>query len=146
MRRISLALLLSIGIIKTVSADPSDHGVIALDKLTWSPTDPNQPSSPQIAVLYGDPSQSGPFGIFLKVPAGFEFPSHTHSQTEYVTIISGKAKVAWGIKADPMTGDDLGPGSFFWMKAGYHHSLKAIDDVVLELHSDTGPLDMAVDK
>jgi mannose-6-phosphate isomerase-like protein (cupin superfamily) len=144
--KVAFALLLFIGLTTTVSADPSDHGTISPDKLVWGPTDPNQPSAPQIAVLYGDPAKAGPFGIRLKIPAGFEFPSHTHSQVEYVTIISGKAKVAWGIKADPMTGDDLGPGSFFWMKNGYHHSLKAIDDVVLELHSATGPLDMAVDK
>ena len=42
-------------------------------------------------------------------------------------------------------GDDLVPGSFFWMSGGDHHDLKAIDETVVELHS-MGPFDLLPDK
>jgi mannose-6-phosphate isomerase-like protein (cupin superfamily) len=125
-------------------ADDMKHGVVSPDKLAWGLFDPSQPDGLKIAVLYGDPSKPGPFAVRLKIPAGLELGSHTHTNAEYVTIVSGKAKVSWGIKADVMGGDDLAPGSFFWMGGGDHHDLKAIEETVVELHS-TGP-DLLPDK
>ena len=121
------------------------HGVTSADKMAWGLMDPKQPNGIQIAVLYGDPTKSGPFGLRLKIPAGLEIGSHSHSSTEYITVVTGKAKVSWGVKADVMGGDDLGPGSFFWMKRGDHHDLKALDETIVDLNS-TGPFDLAPDK
>jgi quercetin dioxygenase-like cupin family protein len=126
-------------------AGDATHGVTSAGKMAWSPMDPKQPDGIQIAVLYGDPSKSGPFGLRLKIPANLEIGSHSHSSSEYITVVSGKAKVSWGIKADVMSGDDLGPGSFFWMKSGDHHDLKAIEETVVDLNS-TGPFDLVPDK
>ncbi|MGB9140836.1 MAG: cupin domain-containing protein [Aestuariivirga sp.] len=121
------------------------HGVVSSDTLAWGLFDPSQPQGLQIAVLYGDPSKPGPFAVRLKIPAGLEIGSHTHTNAEFVTIVSGNAKVSWGIKADVMAGDDLVPGSFFWMSGGDHHDLKAIDETVVELHA-MGPFDLLADK
>jgi quercetin dioxygenase-like cupin family protein len=127
------------------SAADATHGVTSADKMAWGPLDPKQPDGIQAAVLYGDPSKSGPFGMRLKIPAGLEIGSHTHSSSEYITVVTGKAKVSWGVKADVMGGDDLGPGSFFWMKRGDHHDLKALDETIVDLNS-TGPFDLVPDK
>lgn len=121
------------------------HGVTSADKMAWGLLDPKQPDGIQIAVLYGDPSKPGPFGLRLKIPANLEIGSHSHSSTEYITVVSGKAKLSWGVKADVMSGDDLGPGSFFWMQGGDHHDLKAIEETVVDLNS-TGPFDLLPDK
>jgi len=121
------------------------HGVMSADKMAWGLLDPKQPNGIQVAVLYGDPTKSGPFGMRLKIPANLEIGSHTHSSTEYITVVSGKAKVSWGVKADVMGGDDLGPGSFFWMKNGDHHDLKALEETIVDLNS-TGPFDLVPDK
>ncbi len=121
------------------------HGVTSADKMAWGLLDPKQPDGIQVAVLYGDPSKPGPFGLRLKIPAMLEIGSHSHSGTEYITVVSGKAKVSWGIKADVMGGDDIGPGAFFWMKAGDHHDLKALEETIVDLNS-TGPFDLLPDK
>jgi quercetin dioxygenase-like cupin family protein len=126
-------------------ADDPTHGVTAADKMAWGLLDPKQPKGIQVAVLYGDPTKPGPFGLRLKIPANLEIGSHSHSGTEYITVVSGKAKVSWGLKADVMGGDDLGPGSFFWMKSGDHHDLKAIEETIVDLNS-TGPFDLMPDK
>lgn len=121
------------------------HGVTTADKMVWGLLDPKHPEGIQVAVLYGDPAKPGPFGLRLKIPANLEIGSHSHSGTEYITVVSGKAKLSWGVKADVMGGDDLGPGSFFWMKSGDHHDLKALEETIVDLNS-IGPFDLLVDK
>ena len=148
MRQATFYVLASLALLvpsPTALADDMDHGVTSSDKLTWGLFDPKQPNGIQIAVLFGDPSKPGPFAVRLKFPAGLEVGSHTHSTAELVTVLSGKAKLSWGIKADVMSGDDLKPGSFVWLKGGVHHDLKAIDETIVELHS-TGPFDLILDK
>jgi mannose-6-phosphate isomerase-like protein (cupin superfamily) len=144
---LAAAVLLASPLAATLAARAGDmtHGVISADKMTWGLMDPKQPAGIQLAVLYGDPSKPGPFGLRLKIPANLEIGSHSHSNTEYITVVSGKAKLSWGVKADVMGGDDLGPGSFFWMKAGDHHDLKALEETVVDLNS-TGPFDLMPDK
>ena len=139
---VSLAFL---ALVRSAPADDMKHGVMSADKLTWGLFDPKQPKGIQIAVLFGDPTKPGPFVVRLKIPAGLELGSHTHSAPEQINIVSGKAKVSWGVKADIAAGDDLTPGSFFWMNAGDHHDFKAIDETIVELHS-MGPFDMIADK
>jgi quercetin dioxygenase-like cupin family protein len=126
-------------------AADATHGVTTADKMVWGLLDPKQPKGIKVAVLYGDPAKPAPFGLRLKIPANLEIGSHSHSGTEYITVVSGKAKVSWGIKADVMSGDDLGPGSFFWMKSGEHHDLKALEETIVDLNS-TGPFDLLPDK
>lgn len=138
----SLTLLASASI---AFADAPKHGVMFADKLEWGLFDPNQPKGLQVSVLYGDPSKPGPFVVRLKIPAGLEIGSHTHSNAELVTIVSGKAKVSWGIKTDITAGEELPTGSFFWMNGGDHHDFKAIEETVIELHS-VGPFDLLPDK
>jgi quercetin dioxygenase-like cupin family protein len=138
----SLALLMPA---KIAFADGAKHGIFTTDKLAWGLFDPSQPKGIQIAVLYGDPSKAAPFVVRLKIPAGLELGSHSHSNAELVTVVTGKAKVSWGIKTDISAGDELTPGAFFWMNAGDHHDFKAIDETVIELHS-TGPFDLLPDK
>ncbi len=128
-----------------VHAAEATHGAIAADAVTWGLLDPQQPNGIQVAVLYGDPGKPGPLGLRLKIPAGLEIGSHSHTNAEYITVVSGKAKVSWGIKTDVMSGDDLGPGSFFWMTNGDHHDLKALEDTIVDLNS-TGPFDLLPDK
>jgi hypothetical protein len=52
------------------------HGVTPADKMAWGLLDPQEPNGIQVAVLYGDPTKSGPFGLRLKIPANLEIGSH----------------------------------------------------------------------
>lgn len=138
------AACLLLASIPAVAAE-SGHGSIAPDKLTWMPFDKSHPEGLQLAVLHGDPAKAGPFAIRLKIPAGFTIPSHTHSNAEYITVLSGHAQVSWGLKSDVSKGDTLEPGSFFWLNPGDHHVFRASDETIVDLHS-TGPFDLVVDK
>ena len=144
---VAYALAAAVLLASPLAARAADatHGAMAADKMTWGLMDPKQPNGIQLAVLYGDPSKSGPFGLRLKIPAGLEIGSHSHSSSEYITVVSGKAKVSWGLKSDVMGGDDIGPGSFFWMQSGDHHDLKALEETIVDLNS-TGPFDLLPDK
>jgi quercetin dioxygenase-like cupin family protein len=141
----SLAAAVMLALPMAARAGDVTHGVTSADKMAWGLLDPKQPNGIQVAVLYGDPSKSGPFGLRLKIPASLEIGSHSHSSAEYITVVSGKAKVSWGIKADVMGGDDIGPGSFFWMKSGDHHDLKALEETIVDINS-TGPFDLIPNK
>ncbi len=139
-----LAAAILLGAPMAAHAGDTGHSVTTAEKMAWAPLDPKQPGGIQLAVLYGDPAKPGPIGLRLKIPAGFEIGSHSHSTTEYISVLSGKAKVSWGAKADIMNGDDIGPGSFFWMKNGEHHDLKALEETVVDLNA-TGPFDLKPD-
>ncbi|MBI3674795.1 MAG: cupin domain-containing protein [Rhizobiales bacterium] len=148
MHQLTLAVLASVAFLvpsPAARAAEMNHGVTSSDKIVWGLLDPNQPKGIQIAVLSGDPSKPGPFVVRLKFPAGLEVGSHSHSNAEFVTVLSGTAKLSWGIKTDAMSGDSLVPGTFIWLKGGEHHDLKAVDEAIVELHS-TGPFDLILDK
>ena len=90
---VAYALAAAVLLASPLAARAADatHGAMAADKMTWGLMDPKQPNGIQLAVLYGDPSKSGPFGLRLKIPAGLQIGSHSHSSSEYITVVSGKA-------------------------------------------------------
>jgi beta-alanine degradation protein BauB len=75
----------------------------------------------QAAPAYGD-FRHGAHGTFLKIPAGFASPLHTHQFDEWGVIISGVA--ANGRPSDPDI--PLPPGSYFFQKAGEPHITKCL--------------------
>lgn len=109
------------------------------EALSWGPA-PNMPDGAQIAVLYGDPSKTGPFAIRLKFPAGYEVPTHSHPTDELITILSGKALMSFGENSNKAEAQAMGPGTFMNLPAGALHHLWVEDESVVELHS-TGPFD-----
>lgn len=77
----------------TRSLHPPADVTLLLGDHEWPPVDPDNPNSPAIAALWGDP-MSGAYGALLRVPAGFESPVHRHSHDERVVVISGSS-VHW---------------------------------------------------
>jgi beta-alanine degradation protein BauB len=73
------------------------------------------------AAAYGDSSR-GAHGTFLKTPAGFASPVHTHTNDEWGVIVSGVA--ANGKPGDPDLA--LPAGSYFFQKAGEPHVTKCL--------------------
>jgi quercetin dioxygenase-like cupin family protein len=110
------------------------------DALTWAPAQ-GLPPGAQIAVLYGDPSKTGPFAVRFKFPAGYEIPTHSHPTDEFLTVISGKARMAFGEKADAASAQAFPAGAFMSLAAGSWHHLWIDADTTIELLS-TGPFDI----
>jgi quercetin dioxygenase-like cupin family protein len=137
-----LVVPFSFAIVSAQAAESAN--IIQSDALTWAPAQGFPPGA-QIAVLYGDPSKNGPFALRLKFPAGYEVATHSHSTDELLTIISGKARMAFGEKADEAHAQPLPAGAFMILPAGAWHRLWTDVETVVELHS-TGPFDIKLAK
>lgn len=134
---IALTLFVPLGC-PIVSAQPAaTASIIAPDALAWAPA-PGLPPGAQIAVLLGDPSKAGPFVVRFKFPAGYAIATHSHPTDELITVISGKARMAFGEKADEAHAQPLPTGAFTFLAAGAWHRLWVDGEAIVELHS-TGP-------
>jgi hypothetical protein len=105
--------------------------------LTWAPA-AGLPPGAQVAVLYGDPSKAGPFALRFKFPKGYVIPTHSHPTDELITVLSGKARMAFGEDAGEMTAQPMSQESFMVLPADAWHELWIDDETIVELHS-TGP-------
>lgn len=111
--------------------------IVQAEALKWAPAQ-GLPPGAQVAVLYGDPSKPGPFAIRFKFPAGYEIPTHAHPTDEFLTVISGKARMAFGEKADASSAQPFPAEAFMSLPAGSWHHLWIDADTTIELLS-TGP-------
>ena len=111
--------------------------VVQADALTWMPA-PGLPPGAQMAVLYGDPSKEGPFTVRFKFPAGYEIPTHSHPTDEFLTVISGTARMAFGEDAAKGAAQPMVAGTFTSLPAGSWHHLWIDAEAIVEL-SSTGP-------
>ena len=118
--------------------------IIQPDALTWAPAK-GVPPGAQVAVLYGNPSKKGPFAIRFKFPAGYEIPTHAHSTDEFLTVVSGKGRMAFGKDADAAHTQPLPTGAFMILPAGAWHHLWSDAETIIELHS-TGPFSVTLAK
>lgn len=107
------------------------------DALVWAPA-AGLPPGAEVAVLSGDPSKEGPFALRFRFPAGYEIATHSHPTDEFVTIVSGKGRMAFGEATDAALAEPLVPGGFVALPAGGWHHLWIDDETIIELHS-TGP-------
>ena len=111
------------------------------DALKWTDLDPTGAPGVKIAVLWGDHTK-GPFGAYLKLPAGFAVPLHTHTQEMRVVFLSGTYIQAPEGKPEVR----LGPGSYMLQPGGnYRHttSCDKASDCVFFVEAD-GPFDLKI--
>lgn len=125
---------------ETAAAEPAPVPIAAAD-LAWSDLDPEGAPGVQIAPLWGD-HQTGGFGAFFKLPAGFAVPLHTHSHDMRLVFVSGTYLQA----PDGAAELRLGPGSYLLQPGGdYRHTTRCdpAADCVFFVESE-GPFDLFV--
>jgi hypothetical protein len=126
-----------------MTALPNRALTSALADAEWRPVDPADPSGPQRAALWGDPT-SGRYGALLRVPAGFASPMHRHSREERVVMISGTS-LHWTRDQAPETAPRVTVGDFLVMPAGVDHvSAAGSDEDALEFITQDGAFDFAM--
>ncbi|MBX9861370.1 MAG: cupin domain-containing protein [Hyphomicrobium sp.] len=96
------------------------------------------PGAAESALIAGDPSKPGVFMAYLKFPANYEIPAHTHPFAEVVTVLKGTVWNGMGDKLDRQKGDKLGAGSSFTLPAGHAHYLWNEEETIVLLTA-TGP-------
>src|SRR2546423_2332711 len=75
------------------TATKSEHKVVTLSDVQWGDAPASLPAGAKMAVLDGDPGKVGSFTIWLKAPAGYKVPPHTHQTTERGTGICGNGRL-----------------------------------------------------
>ena len=91
---------------------------MSADQVKWTDLDPKGAPGVKVADLWGNHAK-GAFGAYLKLPAGFVAPLHTHTHAMKVVFISGTYIQAPEGKPEAR----LGPGSYMMQPGGnYRHT------------------------
>ena len=88
------------------------HVVYAKD-IEWKPCPPNLPAGCEMAVLEGNPKSNDLFTVRFRINGEFIMPPHTHPKDERVTILQGKAYVAFGKDAIKEDAKVFRPGDYY---------------------------------
>jgi hypothetical protein len=119
---LGLLAVLAVAIGFAQGADPAAHGPIFTPKeIAWGPGPAVLNAGAQMAVLEGNPSQSGLYTLRLKLPDGFKIMPHSHPTIEHVTVISGVMNAAMGDTFDKTKGSAMPVGSYAVLPAQMNH-------------------------
>lgn len=103
----------------------------------WGPCPPIFPAGCQIAVLHGDPAKPNA-DIFLRVPAGYEIPAHTHTSPERMVLVQGELRVRYDGAAEEM----LSVGEYAYGPAKLPHVARCMSSTPCTLFiAFEGPVD-----
>ena len=109
------------------------------EEIEWEPF-PAFPPPGRLAVVVGEPAESGPYVIRVKVPAGVKLMPHRHPEDRIYTVISGVFYIGLGELFD---GDKLTaypPGSVVVLPGGTPHFHWARSGEYVTQVSAIGPL------
>ena len=86
-------------------SDPPTASLVAAGELKWTGV-PDTPA--KMATVKGDAAK-GPHASFIKLPAGFSAPLHSHSADHHVVVVAGTLSMT----PEGGAAKKLGPGSWF---------------------------------
>ena len=120
----------------------ADFRSVLPENIKWKPY-PGFPAGVCNAAVVGDPTQTGPYTIRVKVPAGVKLMPHTHPEDRVYTVISGVFYIGLGTEFDADKLTAYPPGSvivlpghtphFHWARSGeYISQVTAIGPLGLE--------------
>ncbi|KWR90129.1 cupin domain-containing protein [Cupriavidus sp. IDO] len=137
------ALLCALAILPAAAEESAMAGMEMMNPaaVKWGDAPPSLPKGAKLAVLYGDPGKEGPFVIRIKTPAGYKIPPHWHTQSEYLTVISGALYLGGGDKMDTSQAQALKAGGFHYLPAKAHHYAFSKAPTVIQVNG-MGPLDI----
>jgi quercetin dioxygenase-like cupin family protein len=111
--------------------------VMPASDLKWADLDPTGAPGVKIADLWGDHTK-GAFGAFIKFPAGFKSPLHTHTNDHKIVIVSGTFIQAPEGKPEFR----LGPGSYLMQPGGNYKHVSSCESECVFLLQSTGKFDL----
>lgn len=107
--------------------------VVLASEMPWTPCPPNLPSGCELAVLEGSPKNSDLFTVRFRVKDGMVMQPHTHPKDERVTILEGKAAVAFGKDARREDAKEFGPGDYYVNARGAVHKVWLEPSTILQI-------------
>ena len=115
--------------------------VVRADSTPWQPCPPTLPPGCEMAVLEGNPQGEDLFTVRFLATDIFVMPPHWHPKEERVTIISGKAGVAFGDASSREEATWFGPGDYYVNARHAVHSVWIEGPTVLQI-TGIGPWSM----
>ena len=95
----------------------------------------------EITTVFGDPKKPGQmYAIRFRLPADYVVPPHTHSQDEYMTVISGSLHVGIGETVDKDNTVHLPVGGAVAIPGKVPHYAWTTEEMVMQVHA-MGPRD-----
>ena len=102
--------------------DQSKAVFMSSSDLKWMDLDPTGAPGVKIVDVWGDHTKSG-YGSFLKFPAGFQAPLHTHTNAIKIVVLSGTYLQTPEGKPEMR----MGPGSYVFQPGGSYKHTTACD-------------------
>ena len=102
--------------------------------ITWGPAPGVLPPGAKLAVLEGDPGQSGLYTLRLDLPDGYRVAPHTHPTDENLTIINGTFLLGMGDSFEAAGAEVLPAGGFATVTANMHHYAITRGRTVVQIH------------
>ncbi|MDQ4121388.1 MAG: cupin domain-containing protein [Acidobacteriota bacterium] len=108
--------------------------------LKWNSI-PALPKGVEVANLLGDPNEKtvAPWAARIKFPANVKLMPHSHSDTRYLTVLSGTYYQGVSERFDEKSARAFPPGSFLIVPAGVKHFVWAKEGEVIVQESGTSP-------
>jgi quercetin dioxygenase-like cupin family protein len=92
-----------------------------------------------MAVVSGNPAESGPFAVQVSFPDGYKVAPHFHPTDETVAVKRGTLLVGMGDTFDATKAKPLAAGQRATVKAGGHHFATAKGKTLIEI-TGMGPM------
>ncbi len=140
MQALLLAAPTRIARTQSVATSSNDRAVIVrADSLAWA--DLGLIPGVKIALLHGNPQDTGTYTLRLRFPAGTRRPAHWHPKVEYATLISGALWLGMGEREDSAKTKLVERGAFLVAPARMAHYGRAREETVIQL-SGPGPYEV----
>jgi hypothetical protein len=123
------------------SSDDPHMVVVPFEDAPFVPVRADLPDSPEIAVLWGDPS-TGPSTMLMRLRRG-SIPMHTHSSDYHLIVLDGTMK-HWGSDDTEAAAPPLGPGSYWFQPADVAHAEACLTELCLLHVLWAGPHDSSL--
>ena len=101
---------------------------------------PAFPPAVRLAVVVGDPSESGPYTIRVKTPHGEKLMPHKHPEDRVYTVISGVFYIGLGEEFDASKLEAYPPGAVIILPGNTHHFHWAKSSEYVTQITGMGPL------
>jgi quercetin dioxygenase-like cupin family protein len=98
----------------------ADFQAILSEDVDWKPF-PAFPPLVRLAVVVGQPSESGPYTIRVKVPHGVKLMPHKHPEDRVYTVISGVFYIGLGDQFDADKLEAYPPGAVIVLPGNTSH-------------------------
>jgi len=102
------AMFVWLGSVSAADLNPAAITITVPDHIQWK----TSPSGSAQAILFGDPSKPGMYGVLTKWTPGHMSRPHSHPNDRFIYVISGTWWVGTGNTYDPNSTKPVPAGSF----------------------------------